>query len=100
MLAAAGFYSATIAARPVPAQAAPTVFRCTNPVSGAQWNVTVDFAQKTVDSWPATITGRRISWHDRADEGFYSMDRATGDLRILRASSTGGYEQHDFCRPG
>ena len=79
--------------------AQPTVFACTNPASGARWAIHVDFAHDTVDSWPADVTSRWITWHDRADQGFYSLNRASGELTITRASSTGGYEQRADCRP-
>lgn len=79
--------------------AAASVFRCINPVSGASWNVSVDFVHATVDSYAAHITKRWITWHNTADQGFYDLDRLSGDLRIRRASSTGGYEQHASCRP-
>lgn len=79
--------------------AAASVFRCINPVSGAGWTINVDFAHATVDSYAANITRRWITWHNTADQGFYSLDRLSGDLTIRRASSTGGYEQHASCRP-
>jgi len=85
---------------PVPAETATSIFECTNEASGARWSISIDFDRKTADSWPASITRRAISWHDRVDQGFYSLNRATGDLTILRASSTGGYEQHDACHLG
>jgi hypothetical protein len=87
------------AARAAPAVAADgTAFVCTNPASGASWRITVDFARNRVDSYPAQIDRRWISWHDTADGGFYDLDRATGALTMRNASSTGGYFLHDTCR--
>jgi hypothetical protein len=100
LCAAAAIGGLAISAEIESARAAPAVFRCTNDVSGAQWNVTIDFDHATADSYPAAITRRQIYWHNTADQGFYSLDRNTGDLTILRASSTGGYEQHVRCRSG
>jgi hypothetical protein len=98
--AAVAIVGVTISAPLQPAAATATVFRCTNNVSGAQWNVIIDFDNATADSYPAEITGRQIYWHNTADQGFYYLNRITGDLTILRASSTGGYEQHVSCRSG
>ncbi len=101
LAAAAAMAACLLAARPLAAaDGSPAAFTCTNPASGARWTIGIDFAHKTVDSWPAAITSRQISWHDRKDQGFYSLDRASGELTITRASSTGGYQQHLSCRPG
>ena len=72
--------------------------RCTNPSSGASWTIVVDLERSRVDRLPATITDKSISWHDPAD-GFFNLDRATGELQMRNASSTGGYFLHYFCRP-
>lgn len=85
-------------ARPGPAEAAGTAFRCTNRASGASWTIVIDFVHGTVDGYPATVGGRRISWHDTADHGFYTLDQVTGDLKIVRGSSMGGWELHALCR--
>jgi hypothetical protein len=100
LLAALTVSGAATVIRPERAAAAPTVFHCTNTESGAKWSLRVDFDHGTADSYPATITAREISWHDTADQAFYTLNRATGDLKILRASSMGGWEHHDVCRPG
>jgi hypothetical protein len=71
--------------------------RCTNPVSGANWQVVVDLARQRVDSLPAEISDSWISWHDPAG-GFFDLERATGRLRVRIASSTGGYSSYDTCR--
>ena len=77
----------------------PTTLVCTNSASGAAWRIRVDFIGKTVDSNPARISAATIAWHDRADGGHYSLDRRTGNLTVVFASSTGGYLIHDHCVP-
>lgn len=72
--------------------------RCTNPASGASWAVAVDLDRGRVGSFPATITGQWISWHDPG-QGFFDLERATGKLELRNASSTGGYFLHYTCRP-
>ncbi len=72
--------------------------RCTNPVSGASWPVVVDLDRGRVDSLPATITDKAISWHD-PKQGFFDLDRDTGKLQFRNASSTGGYFLSYTCRP-
>jgi hypothetical protein len=81
------------------AQSAESVFNCTNPASGAGWQIKINFQASTVDSNPARISSSTISWHDRTDGGNYSLDRSTGNLTVVMASSTGGYFIHDRCRP-
>jgi hypothetical protein len=81
------------------AQIAPLVFDCTNPASGSSWQIKINFQAATVDSNPARISSSTISWHDPTDGGNYSLDRATGNLTVVIASSTGGYFIHDRCRP-
>jgi hypothetical protein len=70
---------------------------CTNLVSGARWRITIDFARSTVDANPARISSARITWHDRTDQGNYTLDRKSGRLTVVVASSTGGYFIHDQC---
>lgn len=72
--------------------------RCTNAASGTSWPMVVDFDRATVDSMPATINDRSISWHD-PKQGFFDLDRATGNLQLRNASSTGGYFLYYTCRP-
>jgi hypothetical protein len=81
------------------AQSAESVFNCTNLASGAGWQIKINFRASTVDSNPARISASTISWHDPADGGNYSLDRSTGNLTVVIASSTGGYFIHDRCRP-
>jgi hypothetical protein len=79
--------------------AVPTTLTCTNPVSGANWKISVDFGKSTVDTYPAHISDASISWHDQKDGGNYTLDRKTGKLTVIVASSTGGYFLYDVCRP-
>jgi hypothetical protein len=77
---------------------AATTMTCTNPVSGANWKISVDFAKGTVDANPARISDASISWHDQKDGGNYTLDRKTGKLTVIVASSTGGYFLYDHCQ--
>jgi hypothetical protein len=74
-----------------------TVITCTNPVSGASWQIIVDYHRATVDSNPANITDAKISWFDPNDRGNYTLNRETGNLTASVASSTGGYFRHGRC---
>ena len=80
------------------ASAAETAVTCTNPASGAQWQIRIDYARSTVDSYPASITEAKISWHDASDGGNYTLDRNSGNLTVVVASSTGGYFLYDRCK--
>lgn len=81
------------------AAAAETLhLRCTNPTSGASWPLEIDLDRGRVGSFSATITDKWISWRD-PKEGFFDLDRATGQLDFRNASSTGGYFLHYKCRP-
>ncbi len=79
-------------------QRGETAITCTNPVSGVSWQIRIDYGRSTVDSNPARITGAEISWHSPADGGNYTLDRKSGNLTVVVASSTGGYFLHDRCR--
>ena len=72
---------------------------CTNPASGATWKIQVDFDHSTVDSHPARISDGEIKWHDPNDHGNYTLDRKTGKLTVIVASSTGGAFFYDRCKP-
>jgi len=72
---------------------------CTNPASGASWQIRIDYDKSTVDSNPARISDTKISWHDAKDGGNYTLDRESGNLTVIVASSTGGYFLYDRCRP-
>ena len=79
------------------AQESKTTVTCTNPVSGASWQIAIDFEKATVDSNQAKITLATISWFDPADGGNYTLDRKYGALTANVASSTGGYFRHGRC---
>jgi uncharacterized membrane protein len=80
------------------AEAAATAITCTNPASGTTWQIQIDYRKGTVDSYPARITDATISWHDAKDGGNYTLDRKSGSLTVIVASSTGGYFLHHRCR--
>lgn len=71
---------------------------CTNPASGVSWQINIDYNQRTVDANPAQISDAKIWWHDAKDGGNYTLDRKSGDLTVIVASSTGGYFIYDRCR--
>jgi hypothetical protein len=90
-------------ALPVPgtaAEAQATAVTCSNPVSGAHWQIMIDYQKSTVDSYPADITVAQISWFDPKDGGYYSIDRQSGDLVTALGSSTGGWLRHNHCSLG
>ena len=78
---------------------AEQILACTNLVSGATWQIKIDYNARTVDSNPARISPAEITWHDSADGGNYTLDRKSGALTAIFASSTGGYFIHDRCTP-
>lgn len=71
---------------------------CVNPTSGASWRVKIDYERSTADSYPARISERQVSWRDTADGGNYTLDRKSGELTVVVASSTGGYFLHHRCK--
>jgi hypothetical protein len=79
-------------------QAGHRVMTCSNPASGASWQIAIDFERRTVDSYPATISDSTISWRDPRDQGNYTLDRSSGNLTVAIPSSTGGYFIHDQCK--
>jgi hypothetical protein len=81
------------------AQGGETAITCTNPVSGASWQITIDYGKATVDTNPARISQGEISWFDPKDLGNYTLDRKSGDLTAGIASSTGGYFRRARCNP-
>jgi hypothetical protein len=92
------FLSAPAAASaPRSASSAPVAIRCTNPYSRTSWTITVNYTHRTVDEFPAKISRTEIRWDDTVHGGHYSLNRMTGDLTVLFASSTGGYALHDVC---
>jgi len=80
------------------AQHGESAVTCTNPYSGASWQIRIDFDRSTVDSNPARIAENEISWRDAKDGGNYTLDRKSGKLTVIVASSTGGYFLHDNCK--
>ena len=70
---------------------------CTNPASGTNWQISIDYDKSTVDSNPARISDREIAWHDAKDGGKYTLDRKSGALTVVVASSTGGYFLYHRC---
>jgi hypothetical protein len=74
------------------------VINCTNVVSGTGWRITINFDRNTVDANPARISASRITWHAVADGGNYTLDRKSGELTVVIASSTGGFFLHHRCR--
>jgi hypothetical protein len=89
--------SAISASSGLAADAGTLNLRCTNAVGGANWPVVVDFDHSLVDSLPATISDRWISWTDQKG-GVFEFERATGKLQLRAASSTGGYFLHYTCQ--
>jgi hypothetical protein len=79
------------------AQQSAAAITCTNPASGASWQVMIDYGKATVDSYPAKISRTEISWFDRKEQGNYTLDRRSGDLSVSIASSTGGYFRRSRC---
>jgi hypothetical protein len=75
-----------------------SVITCINRVSGWSWQIRIDYTRSTVDSNPAHINNAQISWHDQTDGGNYTLDRNSGNLTVIVASSTGGYFLHHHCK--
>src|ERR1700730_14437907 len=90
--------SVVAAAISTEARGAALTLRCTNPKRGTTWEVKVDYDRGTAESFPAAITESQIAWHDTLHGGYYYLDRASGALTFLNASSTGGYATHHTCR--
>jgi hypothetical protein len=98
--AAIAVLAAGTAATPAVGQPAPRMvaISCTNPASGATWQINVDYDRATVDANPAKVSDAAISWRDPKDGWNYTLDRSSGELTVAVASSTGGYFLHDRCR--
>ena len=92
------FALASSASAQVDAPHSGTTVTCTNPVSGASWQILIDYNRSTVDSIPARISDTTIVWHDPKDSGNYTLDRKSGNLTIIVASSTGGAFFYDRCK--
>ena len=69
---------------------------CTNPSSGATWQIYVDYGGHTVDLNPAQITDTVVEWQSNGWK--YSLDRKSGKLTVVVASSTGGNFLYDQCK--
>jgi hypothetical protein len=75
-----------------------TAVTCTNPISGATFQIKIDYDQSTVDANPARFSDGQIAWKASADGGNYKLDRKTGNLTVVMASSTGGSFLYDRCK--
>jgi len=82
----------------IEAQHGERAITCTNPVSGATWQIKIDYDRQTVDSNPARISDAEISWRDAKDGWGYTLDRKSGNLRVVLASATGGNFLYDRCK--
>jgi hypothetical protein len=96
--AIAALAAAAIAASGGGAGAEGVAVTCTNPFSGASWQIAIDYDLKTVDANPAFIDQAEISWRDAKDGWRYTLDRKSGALTVILASATGGNFLHDQCR--
>jgi hypothetical protein len=81
------------------AGASAVAVTCTNPFSGASWQIAIDYDRRTVDSNPARISDAEISWRDAKDGWDYTLDRKSGRLTVILASATGGNFLFDHCDP-
>lgn len=99
-LAAVAILPLCLLIRQADAQPHPHVamLTCSNPASGASWQISIDYDQATVDANAAQVSDREISWRDSKDGYRYSLDLRSGELTVVVASSTGGYFLHDHCR--
>jgi hypothetical protein len=70
---------------------------CSNTASGASWQIRIDYDKRTVDANPARFSDTQISWHDAKDGGNYWLDRKSGELTVVFASSTAGHFLYDLC---
>jgi hypothetical protein len=99
LAAGIGAFAVDIIAPPTAgeSQHGETAITCANPASGATWRIRIDYDNRAVDSNPARISDTQISWYDATDGGNYTLDRKSGKLTVIVASSTGGYFIHDSC---
>jgi hypothetical protein len=81
------------------ADAGEVAVTCTNPFSGASWQIAIDYDRRTVDSNPALISDAEILWRDAKDGWNYTLDRKSGKLTVILASATGGNFLFDHCDP-
>jgi hypothetical protein len=80
------------------AQHGETVMTCTNPNSGASWQIKIDYDHRTVDGYSARISEGSISWYQIDNHSKYTFDRKSGELTIVTPSTTGGYFIYDRCK--
>jgi hypothetical protein len=80
------------------AQPGETAVTCANISSGTSWQIRIDYGKSTVDSNPARISDGQISWRDASDGGNYTLDRKSGNLTAIVASSTGGAFFYHHCK--
>jgi hypothetical protein len=80
------------------AQGGEVAITCTNPASGASWQIRIDYDRSTVDSNPARISTAEILWRDAKDGWNYKLDRKSGNLTVILASATGGNFLYDRCK--
>ena len=80
-------------------QARESAVTCTNPASGARWQIHIDYDKHLVDGAEAKISDGEISWRDGRGSN-YTLDRKSGEMTQITASSTGGYFLHDRCKLG
>ena len=71
---------------------------CTNPFSGATWQIKIDYDHATVDSNPARISDSEISWREAPAAGITGSTVRSGKLTVILASATGGNFLYDRCR--
>src|SRR5579863_4649685 len=90
--------AATAASLGTDADARESRLTCTNPASGTHWQIRIDYERRTVDSNSASIDADEISWRDASDGSNYTLDRKSGALTMVAASSTGGYFLHHHCQ--
>jgi hypothetical protein len=100
LAAGIGALTVALAAPAIGAEAShdDTATICTNVASGSNWQIKIDYGKATVDSNPARISDAEISWRDATDGGNYTLDRKSGKLTAIVASSTGGYFVYHRCR--
>jgi len=82
------------------AQKGESAVTCSNPYSGATWQIRIDYDRSTVDANPARINDATISWRDAKDGWNYTLDRKSGKLTVILASATGGNFLYDQCKLG
>jgi hypothetical protein len=100
MAAAIVALATCVVAAPIDGQPRPnaSLITCINLASGATWQISIDYDRATVDANPAKVGNAEISWHDAKDGGNYTLNRRSGNLTVIVASSTGGYFLHHHCQ--